>query len=234
MFNNISGDRTPYTASFSPGMTSLDERKAVREQKLEDSLAATQVAAPGPEQVSELSRFYNKALDSIEQIRYPVPFPAMDKKEGSDSPAASSNVQYLTGSEAAEQSGEIKSYINDEIGRLIGKDNSKDDLDKRKGHVRMECVEGDGYQARLEYDTKTRKPIHLESEVDGGRTWIYGYDRATGSTPETYSRETISPVFQENEGETVDTSLSSHLKQTVLKNADGTEAVRQEESVSPD
>jgi len=233
MFNNISGDRTPY-AAYSPGMTSVDERKAVREQKLEDSLAATQVAAPGPEQVSELSRFYNKALDSIEQIRYPVPFPAMDKKEGSDPQAAPSSAKYLTGSEAAEQADEIKSYINDEVGRLIGKDNSRDDLDKRKGHVRMERVEGDGYQARLEYDTKTRKPIHLQSEVDGGRTWKYGYDRANGSTPETYSRETISPVTPENESDAVDTSLYSHLKQTVQKSSDGTETVRQEESVSPD
>jgi len=227
MFNSIAGDRTPLTGSYSPGVGSADDRKAVREQKLEESLATTQVAAPGPEQIKELSGFYGKALSSVEQIRYPFTFPALDKKESPESsagsPSSPSNVKYLTGKEAAEQADEIKSYIDDEMGRLISSDNSKDDLDRRKGHVRIEYFGEDGYRAKLDYDPRTRKPLHLENEVNIGHTWKYGYDRGSGSASETYTRESITPA---------DGTASHHLKHTVLKNSDGSPAVREEEGTT--
>jgi hypothetical protein len=241
MFDNRIGERAPFTNSSGPGVSTAFERKAIREQKLEESLVAP---APGTEQVRELSSFYNKTLTSVEQIRYPFTFPAIDKNGSSEASGASpqsstgtstnpSNIKYLTGKESQEQVDEIKNYVQGEISRLIQKDNSKDDLDKRKGHVRMQYVEGDGYEATLEYDPKTRKPLHLKSEVDGGRTWKYGYDRGNGSTPETYSRETISPLEPEKEGDVIDESASHHLKQTIFKNEDGTETMREEESIKP-
>lgn len=229
MFNSIAGDRSPFISSYSPGVGSADERKAVREQKLEESLAASQVAAPGSEQVTELSAYYNKALASVEQIRRPFAFPALDKKESPASSAGDSaplsNAKYLTGKEAAEQADEIKSYIDDEMGRLIKSDNIKDDLDRRKGHVRIEYFGEDGYRAKLDYDPRTRKPLHLENEVNIGHTWKYGYDRGNGSAPETYTRESITPA---------DGTVSHHLKHTVLKNNDGSPAVREEESTGRD
>ncbi|MGV8121474.1 MAG: hypothetical protein AB2L14_17070 [Candidatus Xenobiia bacterium LiM19] len=195
--------------------------------------------------MQDLSRFYNKALASVDQIRYPCTFPAIDKKEGSEAQAASlqnstgtsaspSSIRQLTGKEAQEQADEIKDHVKDEMNRLIQRDDTKKDLDKRKGHVHMDYVEGDGYTATLEYDPKTRKPLHMESQVDGGRTWKYGYDRGNGSTPETYYRETISPVTPENEGDTIDGSASQHLKQTVITNKDGTVSIQEEESTKPD
>ncbi len=245
MFNSIAGEGSPFISSYSAGVASADERKAVREQKLEESLATTQVAAPEPEQVKELSQFYNKALTSVEQLRYPFVFPALDKKENPETSASSaagstgastapSNVKYLTAKEAAEQADEIKSYIDDEIGRLIKSDNSKDDLDKRKGHVRIEYFGEDGYRARLDYDPGTRKPLHLENEVNIGHTWKYGYDRGSGSTPETYTRESITPAAAENEGAPVDGSASHHVKQTIMKKNDGSVAGREEESTGRD
>lgn len=244
MYNNITGDRAPFTGSYGYGVQSTDDRKAVREQKIEESLMAP-VAAPGAEQVQDLSRFYNKALASVDQIRYPCTFPDIDKKGSSEASAASpqssagtstapSSIRQLTGKEAQEQADEIKSYVKDEMNRLIQRDDTKKDLDKRKGHVHMDYVEGDGYTATLKYDPKTRKPLHMDSQVDGGRTWKYGYDRGNGSTPETYYRETISPVIPENEGDAIDGSVSQHLKQTVITNKDGTVTVQEEESTKPD
>jgi hypothetical protein len=235
MFNSIAGERTPLTGSYSPGIGSAEERKAVREQKLEDSLAASQVAAPSPGQVTELSGYYNKALSSVEQIRRPFAFPALDKKESSASPAGDSaspsNVKHLTGKEAAEQADEIKSYIDDEMGRLISSDNSKDDLDRRKGHVRIEYFGEDGYRAKLDYDPRTRKPLHLENEVNIGHTWKYGYDRGSGSAPETYTRESITPAAGD-EGARNGGAVSHHLKHTVSKNSDGSTSVREEEGTA--
>ncbi|MGV8118983.1 MAG: hypothetical protein AB2L14_04380 [Candidatus Xenobiia bacterium LiM19] len=242
MFNSIAGDRTPLTGSYSPGVGSADDRKAVREQKLEESLAATQVAPPGPDQIKELSGFYGKALTSVEQIRYPFTFPALDRKESPDSsssqaagsagsPASPSNVKYLTGKEAAGQADEIKSYIDDEMGRLISSDNSKDDLDRRKGHVQIEYFGEDGYRARLDYDPRTRKPLHLENEVNIGHTWKYGYDRGSDSVPETYTRESITPSAGD-EGAQNGGAVSHHQKHTVLKNSDGSTSVREEEGTT--
>jgi hypothetical protein len=215
------GDRAAYTGSVNYGVSSAGERKAIRGQKLEESLTAP-VAAPGAEQVQELSCFYNGALTSVDQIRHPFEFPDLD------------TMQCRPQKEAQGQVDQIKSHVQDEIGRLIQQDGTADDLDKRKGHVRMEYVEGDGYEATLAYDSKTGKPIHMESQVDGGRTWKYGYDRAHGSTPETYSRETISPVFTGKEGGEVDGSLSHHLKQTIYNNKDGTVSMREEEGMTRD
>jgi hypothetical protein len=244
MFDNSIGDRTPFTGSYGHGVSSTSERKEIRGQKVEESLTAP-VAAPGPGQVQELSGFYNKTLASVDQLRYPVNFPALDKNGGSEASAAKpqsaagsstspSTVRYLTGKEAQEQGDEIKNQVQGEIERLMQQDNTKDDLDKRPGHVHREYVEGDGYEGKLDFDPKTRKPLHMESEVDGGSTWKYGYDRGSGSTPETFSRETISPVYSEKEGGEVNGSLSHHLKQTVIKNKDGTMAMREEESTRPD
>ena len=96
----------------------LTTERAVREQKIEESLMAP-VAAPGAEQVQDLSRFYNKALASVDQIRYPCTFPDIDKKGSSEASAASpqssagtstapSSIRQLTGKEAQEQADEIK------------------------------------------------------------------------------------------------------------------------------
>ncbi|GEM_PF-1117609 len=244
MFDNTIGERAPYTASFGYGVSSTDERKTIREQKVEESLMAP-VTTPGAEQVQNLSSFYNKTLASVDQLRYPFTFPDIDKKVSSEASVATpqssidtstdqSKIKQLTGQEAQEQADEIKNYVKGEIDRLIQKDGTKKDLDKRKGYVRMEYVEGDAYKATLEYDPRTRKPLHMDSQVDGGRTWKYGYDRGNASAPETYSRETISPLTPEKEGEVIDGNVSQHLKQTIFDNKDGTEVVLEEESIKPD
>jgi hypothetical protein len=242
MFDNSIGQGAPYTGSYGYGVSTAGERKAIRGQKIEESLMAP-VAAPGAEEVQNLSSFYNRTLACVDQLRHPCDFPAIDKNGGTeasaDSPQSStgtstpSNVRYLTGREAQEQADEIKEHVQGEIGRLIKKDQTKQDLDKRKGHVHVDYVEGDGYKATLDYDPKTRKPLHMESQVDGGRTWKYGYDSAKGSTPDAYYRETISPLTPENEGDPIDESASQHLKQTIITNKDGTVTVREEESVEP-
>ncbi|MDQ7825591.1 MAG: hypothetical protein RDV48_22515 [Candidatus Eremiobacteraeota bacterium] len=243
MFDNRISERAPLTAPFGHGASTVDERKEIRGQRIEESLMAP-VAAPGAEQVQELSSFYNKILDSIDQLRYPCAFPALDEKGGSEataSPLSSigtstspSDVKRVTGKEAQKPADEIKNYVQGEIDRLIQKDGTKGDLDKRTGHVQMDYVEGDGYKATLNYDPHTRKALHMESQIDGGRTWKYGYDRGNASTPETYSRETISPLTPEKEGDETNGSVYHHLKQTILNNKDGTVSMREEESIKPD
>ncbi|MGV8118775.1 MAG: zinc-dependent peptidase [Candidatus Xenobiia bacterium LiM19] len=88
MLENRIGDRAAYTGSTNYGVSTPDERKALREQRLEESLMAP-VAAPGREEVQSLSRFYNKTLESVEQLRYPFQFPDIEKKGDSEALLAS-------------------------------------------------------------------------------------------------------------------------------------------------
>ncbi|MHC9543428.1 MAG: zinc-dependent peptidase [Vulcanimicrobiota bacterium] len=88
MIENRIGDRAAYTGSINYEVSTPDERKAIREQRIEGSLMAP-VATPGSEEMQELSRFYNKTLESVEQIRYPFQFPDIEKKGASEALLAS-------------------------------------------------------------------------------------------------------------------------------------------------
>ncbi len=88
MFDNRIADRAASTGSINYGVRTPDDRKAIREQRIEESLMAP-VSAPGQEQVQELSRFYNKTLESVDQLRYPFQFPDIDKRENTEAYGAS-------------------------------------------------------------------------------------------------------------------------------------------------
>jgi len=87
MSENRIGDRATYTDSINYGVSTPDNRKAVREQRIEGALMAP-VAAPGREEIQELSSFYSKTLESVEQIRYPFQFPDIEKNGPSEASIA--------------------------------------------------------------------------------------------------------------------------------------------------
>jgi len=78
MFDSRIGERAVFSGSAGFGVSSADERKALRGQRIEECLM-TPVAAPGTLQVQELSCFYNKTLACVDQLRHPVRFPDLDR-----------------------------------------------------------------------------------------------------------------------------------------------------------
>jgi hypothetical protein len=88
MIENRIGDRAAYTGSTGYAVSTPDERKAIREQRIEESLMAP-VSAPGTEEMQQLSGFYNKTLESVEKLRHPIQFPDIEKYGNTEAYGAS-------------------------------------------------------------------------------------------------------------------------------------------------